>query len=163
GLKPPARGPSAEELLVHLFGRKPVDNHFATPEMRRFATLRAARNALGTGAAVVLGIGIVGGALTLSSIVRTSDVDQHTEREIVELNRQYEQVRRSMPTLDVAGGAMRDTVGFYSGYLQGYPSVVQFVLPLSSVLEAHPTVRLNQIAWQATDHAKALPDVNHDH
>jgi hypothetical protein len=125
--------------------------------MRRFATLRAARSAIVAGAAGVLAIGIVGGAVTLASIVHTSDVDQHTEREIVELNRQYEQVRRSMPTFDVAGAAMRDAVGFYSGYLQGYPSVVQFVVPLSAALEAHPSVKLNQLAWQATDDPKALP------
>jgi hypothetical protein len=159
GLKPPARGPGAEEVLVHLFERKPVDNHFATQEMRRFATLRAARNGIVAGAAGVLAIGIVGGAVTFASIMHTSDVDQHTEREIVELNRQYEQVRRSMPTFDVAGAAMRDAVGFYTGYLQGYPTVAQFVVPLSAALEAHPSVRLNQIAWQASDDAKAMPAI----
>jgi hypothetical protein len=68
--------------------------------------------------------------------MHTSDCGPSTEREIVELNRQYEQVRRSMPTFEVAGAAMRDAVGFYTGYLQGYPTVAQFVVPLSAALEA---------------------------
>jgi len=157
GLKPPARGPGAEELLVHLLDRKPPENHYATPEMRRFATLRSARNAIVTGAIGMLVVGIVGGVLTLARIMTTSERDQQTEREVMDLNRQYDQVRRSMPTYDVAGAAMRDAVGFYGGFIQGFPSMAQFAIPLSAALEAHPAVRLNQLAWQATDDAKAMP------
>jgi hypothetical protein len=157
GLKPPAKGPGAEEVLVHLFERKPIENHFATPDMRRFAVLRTARHAITTAAAGILAIGVVTGGLTLSRIMYTADADARTEREVAELNRQYDQIRRSMPNFDVAGAAMRDAVSFYSGFIQGFPSLPQFVVPLSAALEAHPTVRLNQLAWQATDDAKATP------
>ena len=55
GLKPPPLGSSAEEVLVHLFLRRPVPNHFASPELRRDATRRRARlllePGLGRGAA----------------------------------------------------------------------------------------------------------------
>ena len=33
------------------------------------------------------------------------------------------------------------------------------MVPLSAALEAHPSVKLNQLAWQATDDAKAMPGI----
>jgi hypothetical protein len=160
GLKPPPAGSSAEEILVHLFEKKPVDNHFATPEMRRFATLRSARNAIVMAAAGVLLIGIVTGAATLLNIVQTSEGDERTAREVVELNRQYEQIARAMPSFDVGGAAMRDAVTFYTGFIQGFPSMRGFLVPLSAALEKHPSVRLSQLAWQATDDSKATPPLS---
>ena len=62
-----------------------------------------------------------------------------------------------MPSFDIGAEAMRDAVTFYTGFIQGFPSVGTFVLPLSAALEKHPAVRLNQLAWQATDDPQMTP------
>ncbi len=43
GLKPAPLSSTAEEVFVHLYMMRPAANHFASPEMRRFETLRSAR------------------------------------------------------------------------------------------------------------------------
>ena len=62
GLKPPPLSSSAEEILAHLFFQKPGENHFAPPELRRFAVLRHARNAIGAVAGAILAAGLAYGA-----------------------------------------------------------------------------------------------------
>ena len=52
---------------------------------------------------------------------------------------------------------MRDAVAFYASFIERFPSPSAFLVPLSGVLEAHPNVRLTQLAWQATDDPKAVP------
>lgn len=159
GLKPPPQSSSAEEILVHLFQRRPVDNHFASSAMRRYWTLRTVRAALNAVSVGVLALGLLVGGLNLVRIVRAGDQDQATEREIRQANQVYEQIARTLPTYEVGGSTMRDAVGFYAAYMQSFPTVGAFVVPLSSVLESHPAVRLSQLAWQATDDANASPAI----
>jgi hypothetical protein len=80
-----------------------------------------------------------------------SDEDDKAGREIARLNREYDQMTRALPATGVGGAAMRDAVSFYTTYIQGYPSLTGFLVPLSGVLQEHPRVRLSQLAWQATD------------
>jgi hypothetical protein len=159
GLKPAPHTSSAEEILVHLFQKKPVENHFASPEMRRYWTLRNARNAISTGAAGVLLIGLATAGVTLATILHTAEGDERTAREELDINRAYDQLSRSMPHLGVGTETMRDAVTFYGTFIQNFPSITRFLVPLSAALEAHPAVRLNQLAWQATDDPKATPAI----
>ena len=156
-MTPPPRESTAEELLVHLLVRSPPRNHFASSEMRRFWTLRAARRALTTASFGVLAIGLVVGMLNLVRIAATSEADRNAEREARRVNQTYDEIARSLPTQQVGGATMRDAVAFYSGFVKDYPSLASFVIPLSAALEGHPAVRVSQIAWQATDDAKAVP------
>ena len=159
GLKPPPAGSSAEEVLVHLFGRRPVENHFASPEMRRYWTLRKARNAITAASALVLAAGLAIGGLNLRAILGAAEADQKTEREVAALNREYAKVTRSLPSFGagIGGAAMRDAVAFYTTFIQDFPSLAGFLVPLSGVLASHPNVRLAQVAWHATDDPKVLP------
>jgi len=160
GLKPPPSGSSAEEILVHLFGRRPIENHFASSEMRRHWTLRIARNAITLVSAGVLAIGIIFGGTNIVRIVFVSEVDQRTALEVSALNREYDQITRALPSFSVGGAAMRDAVTFYASFIQQFPSLGQFLVSLSGVLESHPNVRLAQVAWQATDDPKVSPPMS---
>lgn len=159
GLKPPPIASSAEAILVQLFTRKREANHFATPELRRYASYRHARIALNSAAAAVLLLGLCWGGWNGWLAVQKRDDDSNVTQRILALNRDYESIRRSMPVLGVGSDTMRDTVSFYNGTLKSYPSIIQFLLPVSHVLEAHPRIRLNQIAWQATDDEKTIPKI----
>ncbi|QJR16395.1 hypothetical protein [Usitatibacter palustris] len=157
GLKPPPLGSSAEEILVHLFLRKPVGNHYAPPELRSNAVLRSARIALTQVSVAVLVAGVAWGGYTLSQILRGDREDQRTTQEMKKLNREYDEISRALPSANVGGTAMRDTVAFYNGNLRSFPSIVEFLTPLSSVLNAYPRVRLLQVSWLASNDPRAEP------
>jgi hypothetical protein len=157
GLKPPPLSSSAEEILAHLFFQKPGENHFAPPELRKFAVLRHARNAIGIVAGAILAAGVAYGGWNLAGAMQGRQVDLQTERRILAAQRELEEVLRSMPAQGVGGQTMRDTVAFFSSSLREYPTVATFLLPLSGVLDRFPAIRLTQVVWQAADDDKTMP------
>ncbi len=157
GLKPPPISSSAEGVLAHLFLRRPGENHFASPEIRRFATIRHARIAINSVAAAILAAGLGFGAWNLSLALQDRDLDLQTAQRILALNREYDEIQRAMPAQGVAGQTMRDAVAFYAGSLRTYPTISALLLPVSGVLERYPAIRLTQVAWQAADDDKTLP------
>jgi len=157
GLKPPPPTSSAERILAFLQEKRGVENHFATPEMRRYWTFGRARNVINATSIAVLGVGIVVSILNLHGIFNAANEDQRTAREILSLNSEYDRITRALPAAGVGGAAMRDAASFYTRYIQGFPSLGGFLGPLSGVLEAHPRVRLSQLSWQATDDQRTTP------
>ncbi|MDH5264220.1 MAG: hypothetical protein OEX21_05660 [Betaproteobacteria bacterium] len=157
GLKPPPISSSAEGILAHLFLRRPGDNHFASPEIRRFATIRHARIAINSVAAAILATGLGFGAWNLSLALQNRDLDLQTAQRILALNREYDEIQRAMPAQGVAGQTMRDAVAFYAGSLRTYPTIAALLVPVSRILERYPAIRLTQVAWQAVDDDKTLP------
>ncbi|MCW5592778.1 MAG: hypothetical protein KIS74_11820 [Burkholderiales bacterium] len=157
GLKPPPLASSAEEVLAHLFARKPGENHFAPPELRRFAVIRKARNAIGAMAGVALAAGLGYAGWNLTGVLANRDADLQTARRIQAAQREYDEVSRSTPAMGVGGQTMRDTVAFFSSSLRQNITVTDFLVPLSTVLDKYPSIRLTQVAWEAADDDKALP------
>jgi len=157
GLRPAPLGSTCEEIFVHLFLLRPGQNHFASPEMRRFDTLRRAKAGIlrFAGAAVLASLGW--GAWNLQQALQKSDVDQRVAQQIQTLNGEYDAITRSLPSFGVGGSTMRDAVSFYNASIRGFPQVTDFAVALSGVLARHPGVRLAQLAWIATDDANATP------
>ena len=75
------------------------------------------------------------------------------------LNRETEEITRALPSFGVGGSTMRDAVTFYNASMRGFPTMIEFLVPLSQVLRAHPEVRLTQVTWQATDDPKTMPKI----
>jgi hypothetical protein len=159
GLKTPPQGSTAEEVMVHLFLMRPGRNHFAAPELRRFATLRTARQALNQVSAAVLVAGLAWGGYNLAGMLRASSADERVERQLQAYNREYDEITRTLPSFGVGGSAMRDAVTFYNASIKSFPAINDFVVPLSAVLLAHPHVRLNQLSWHAVDNPAIVPSL----
>jgi len=157
GLKPPPLDSTAEEVMVHLFLMRKAPNHFATPEMRRYATHRSARILVTQLAAGVLGASLAWGAWNLWRVFQETESDQKVSQQIVALNHETDEIVRSLPSFGVGGTTMRDAVTFYNAALRGYPTITDFLLPVSTVLRGHPDVKLLQVSWLATDDPKATP------
>ena len=157
GLKPPPLDSTSEEVMIHTFLLRRAENHFASPEMRRFAALRRARRVLNHAAAAVLVGSLAWAGWTFAHVYQSSEVDQRTAQQVAALDREHDQILKSMPSFGVGGSTMRDAVAFYNGAIRSFPSLPAFVMPISAVLGSHPTVRLTQIAWVATDDPKAMP------
>jgi hypothetical protein len=80
-------------------------------------------------------------------------------RQVADVNREYDEITRSMPSFGVGGSAMRDAVTFYNGSIKEFPSLPEFLKPLSSVLQSLPEMQLTQLSWIATDDMKAMPQM----
>jgi len=156
-LKPAPLDSTAEEVMVHLFLMRPSANHFAAPELRRHGTLRNARVAVNTVSVAFLLAGIGWGGYNLSRALESTEGDLAVTRQIASLNREYDEITKSMQSFGVGGSTMRDAVAFYNTSIRNFPSLPEFLAPLSTVLQAQPDVRLAQIAWLATDDPKSTP------
>ena len=157
GLRPPPLGSSAEEVYVHLFQIRPVANHFASPEMRRFDTLRRARQALTRASLVVVAAGLAWGGYNVLGAARSNQDDVILQQQLNALNGEYDEITRVTPSFGVGGSTMRDTVAFYNAAMKSYPSMPEFLESVSQVLGRHDPVRVLQVAWVATDNDKAMP------
>jgi hypothetical protein len=143
--------------MVHLFLLRRAENHFASSELTRHATHRKARLLVNQVSIAVLAVGVAWGGWNISRVFQASEADQKVAVELRALNREYDDITRALPSFGVGGSTMRDAVTFYNGSIRGFPTLIDFVVALSAVLGAHPEVRLNQLAWQATDDPNAIP------
>jgi hypothetical protein len=159
GLKPPPLGSSAEEVLVHLYLLRPSANHFASPEQRRHSTLRRARLALAQASFAFLAAGIGWGGYNVWRVAQGAEQEQRVNRDITAANREYDEIAKAMPSFGVGGSTMRDAVTFYNGSIRAFPRLDDFVRPISRLLQSRPNVRLQQLAWLATDDPKATPAI----
>ncbi|MEP7068884.1 MAG: hypothetical protein ABI789_06575 [Usitatibacter sp.] len=157
GLKPPPLDSTAEEVMVHLFLMRKAGNHFASPELRRHATQRSARLAVMQVAAAIFVASLAWGGWNLSRVFLASQADEKVTQQLAALNKENGEITRALPSFGVGGSTMRDTVTFYNGAIRGFPTLADFLVPLSTVLRAHPEVRLSQLSWQVTDDPKTVP------
>ena len=157
GLKPAPLDSTADEVMVHLFFLRKVPNHFATPEMRRHATIRGARVVVKQLAVLVVlaSMGVAG--WNVSRVFQANEADDKVAAELRNLDREYDNITKSLPSFGVGGSTMRDAVAFYNGSIRGFPTLSGFLVPLSRVLATYPGVKLEQLGWVATDDPKATP------
>jgi hypothetical protein len=157
GLKHPPLGSTAEEVFIHLFLLRRIENHFASSEMRRHATLRNTRILLNRLSIGALAASLAWGGWNLTRVFDTNDGDLLLAQQLAGVNREFEEITRSLPSFGVGGSTMRDAVSFYNTSIRGFPAITDFAVALSRVLLEHPGVRLTQLSWQATDDPKAAP------
>ncbi|HET9010524.1 MAG TPA: hypothetical protein VFN38_01855 [Gemmatimonadaceae bacterium] len=157
GLKPAPLDSTAEEVMVHLFLLRRAENHFAGEELRRHATLRRARIALTQVSLALVAASIAWAGWNLAPALKATEADLRVTQQVAALDRENNEILKSLPSFGVGGSTMRDAVSFYNGAIRGFPTLAGFVVPLSGVLREHPAVRVTQLAWLATDDAKATP------
>jgi hypothetical protein len=160
GLKPPPVSSNAEEILTFLFLRRKTDNHYASPELRRYATLRNVNGAIFTAAGAVLAAGLAYGGWNLWFGLQERERNLQTTQRIQAAGREFEEINAALPKQGLGGPAMRETVAFYTNSLRAYPTVASFLVPISGVLDRYPKIRLTQVVWQAADDDKFTPKVN---
>ena len=154
-LKPPPLDSTAEEVMVHLFLLRKIPNHFATPEMRRYAIRRSARILLTQLSLALIGVSLAWGAWNIWGVY--GETDQRLSSQVVGLNRESDEILHSLPSFGVGGACMRDAVA-YNGALRRFPTVTEFLVPSPGSC-AYPDVKLTQVAWEATDDPKATPRI----
>jgi hypothetical protein len=157
GLKPAPLDSTAEEVMVHLFLLRRAENHFAGEEQRRYAILRRARITLTQVSTALVAACLAWAGWHLAPALKATEADLRVAQQVSALDRETGDIMKSLPSFGVGGSTMRDAVSFYNGAIRGFPTLPGFLVPLSGVLREHPSVRVTQLAWLATDDAKATP------
>jgi hypothetical protein len=157
GLRPAPLDSTAEEVLVHLYLLRRSASHFASSELRRYATLRQVRIAVDRASVAILAAGVAWGGWNVARSYTGSEVDAAAEQRLAEINQEYDAVTRAMPSFGVGGATMRDVVSFYSSSIKPFPALAGFVERLSTVLGRHAGIQLTQLSWQAADDPNVMP------
>ena len=147
-LKPAPVSSHAEELLVHLYAQGRIENHFATPEQRRFNTYKRARFALFALTALVLAAGAVAAMINLYEASRISaEIDRRTTA-MKPLQIEYRAVVNEISKQTTASETVRDASAFYRQFISPAPaSPGDFLRAFSQVLTEFPNIQLLQLVW----------------
>ena len=159
-ISPAPTSSHAEEILCHLYSRGKLDNHFAAPAERRFASYRRARIAIFGVTAAVLAAGATGAVFNLYRMAEVSqEIEQRGRRETV-LQGEFQGVLNSMSTQKMATDTVRDTSIFFNSQIRPSPATPTFVLTdIAKVLDDFPRVRVNQVLWATHNDPTFVPPV----
>ncbi len=157
-LKPAPVSSHAEELLVHLYAQGRIDDHFATPEQRRFGIFKRARFGLFALTAGILAACTVGAGFNLYQASRiSSDIDHSTDM-TKPLQAEYRAVVNEISKQTAASETVRDASGFFVKYIRPAPaSPGDFVREFSQVFEEFPKMQLLQLVWAPVSDASTTP------
>jgi hypothetical protein len=157
-LKPAPVSSHAEELLVHLYAQGRIENHFATPEQRRFAMYKRVRFGLFAMTAGVLIAGTAAASFNLYQASKISnDIDQRSNT-MRPLQSEYRSVVSQISKQTAASETVRDASGFFNQYMRPTPaSPGDFVRTFSTALTDFPNIQLRQLVWAPVSDAGTTP------
>ena len=157
-LKPAPVSSHAEELLVHLYAQGRVENHFATPEQRRFGMFKRARFGLFALTAGILLAGSVGAGFNLYHASKISnEIDRRTEM-TKPLQAEYRTVVSEISKQTAASETVRDASGFFNQYMRPAAAAPgDFVREFSQVFAEFPNIQLLQLVWVPVTDASVTP------
>ena len=157
-LKPAPVSSHAEEVLVHLFAQTRIENHFATPEQRRFSTYKRVRFGLFVLTAGILAASAVASIFNLYQASRISnEIDQRAGK-MRPLEAEYRVVVNEISKQTAASDTVRDASGFFNQYMRPVPaSPGDFVRMFSQVFTEFPNIQLLQVVWVPAGDANVRP------
>ena len=157
-LKPAPVSSHAEELLVHLYAQGRIENHFATPEQRRFGVFKRARFGVFALTAGILAAATVGASFNLYEASKIStEIDRRTEL-AKPLQAEYRTVVNEISKQTAASETVRDASGFFNQYMRPAPaSPGDFVRAFSSIFAQFPNIQLQQLVWAPVGDVNATP------
>lgn len=157
-MKPAPASSHADGLLVHVYAQEGVENHFATPEQRRFAIYKRVRFGLFAIAAGIIAVCTVAASYNLFEAGKiSSEIDLRTAQ-AKPLQAEFRAVVNEMSKQTTASETVRDSSAFYNQFMRpSPPSPGNFVRAFSQVLTEFPNVQLQQLVWAPVGDANATP------
>ncbi|MCY7386702.1 MAG: hypothetical protein LH481_01345 [Burkholderiales bacterium] len=147
-LKPAPVSSHAEEVLVHLYAQNRIENHFATPEQRRFGMYKRVRFGLFALTAAVLAVGTMAAMFNLYEASKIStDIDRRTQA-MKPLQTEYRTVVSEISKQTAASETVRDASAFFNQYMRPIPAAPgDFVRAFAQALTEYPNIQLLQLVW----------------
>lgn len=152
-------GQFADELLVSLFARSRIQNHFAQPDQTRVARLQRFGVGLHALSATLLAGSAIGAVVMLAKAQQLSMDAERMQSQSASLGRQYQSLMSQMQTAQVSADTSRDAASFAAEFLEPTTSPSSILTMVSKVLSRHPEINVVGIGWKRSvdENAKA-PD-----
>ncbi len=158
GLKKPPSSSHAEQILVHTYAQTGLPNHFAEPQMRRFAIFRKARIVLFAFTAAVLTVGVAGTAFNFFEASQISNRIDARESVVRNSQSEYQTIFNTMRQQKLASDVARDTSAFYKSQIRPQPAAPGALLSdVSTVMAEFPRVKLLGLTWSVGADERAIP------
>lgn len=157
-LKPAPTSSHAEEVLVHLFAKGSIENHFAEKTQTRFARYRRTRIGLYGLTAGLLAAGAAGAAFNLyqASAIST-EIDRRSQM-ARGVQSEYQLVSKSMEGQTAASDTVRDASTFFRAQIRAQaPAPGPLLKDLAEVWSEFPDMRLVQAVWAPNQDAGFVP------
>ncbi|MBK9161907.1 MAG: hypothetical protein IPM27_10170 [Nitrosomonadales bacterium] len=138
----------ASQIFLHYLMAKPPQINYANAEHTHYNTVRQLRLALGwTAGAILFGSLAWSAADVWQSIGDVSEADSLTAQ-AQRIQREAQQITLSFPNTHAPASDMKAVVSVMRN-LDDYKPLPRNVLePVSSALERHPKIELNELAWE---------------
>ncbi len=157
-LKPGPMSSHAEEVLVHLYAQRRIENHFAAPDLLQFAKFRQQRFALHGATAAILAVGLGVTAFNLQQAAKISVDTDKLDLQARGQQSEYQNISNLIRGQISATAAMRDTSLFYRAHAMPATAAPGSILrEIARVWTDFPRMRINQIAWVPSHDASATP------
>ncbi len=158
GLKSVPQSSHAEQVLVHSYAQTTLENHFAEPATRRFATFRRARMGLVGVTVAALMLGVAGTIFNTHQANQIGAQIEQRDRLIRATETEYQNISASMRAQKLTSDVVRDASAFYSRSMRTSAVAPGAMLRgVSQVFSEFPRVRLLQIVWGANDDENFTP------
>ncbi|MBL8515022.1 MAG: hypothetical protein JNJ55_13605, partial [Betaproteobacteria bacterium] len=159
-LKPAPMSSHAEEILVHMWASKGVENHFAAPDFLKFAKYRRLRFATyaATAAILLAGLGVTAFNMQQASLISA----ENDRRDLQSRGQQseYQNISNLIRGQISATSAMRDSSLFYRAQANpATPAPGDFLRGVARVWQEFPALRLDQLVWAPHHDGNVSPTV----
>jgi hypothetical protein len=159
-MKPLPISSGAEGLMVHLFAKSRLDNHFAQDDQTRVARLGKTGTAIHIANGAILAASLATAVVLLAQGQRISAESDRRDTQAKSLATQHQKLISQIQIAQVSSDTSRDAAAFNAKFLEPEPTPVGLLGDISRVLVNFPEVSLQQLAWQASNDEKvqvALP------
>ena len=147
--------PTADRLFVHLLARRPVSNHYATPDETRGFVMRRVRRSLGAaGAALLAGACLFGGIVALEGVTARGHARSLALHAALYESR-YRAARATLPPAPAEPVELERVVSAARALHGRRADPIELLALLADALAGFPRVRIEGLAWRASGDAES--------
>lgn len=151
GFKAPAAELTSEMLYLHLLGRYPPPQHYASPSLLWYRRLRLARaGILGVTALLLAAGGYVAGQ-NIDQALDDYRQSEKISRETQDYFNQYQAIKNTFPPTPATPENMKNAVELMHAAHDKDVMPERLLALVSQALETSRSIKLNQIKWRASD------------
>lgn len=143
-----ATGSDATQIFLHQLAAKPPKTNYASADHTRYFTLWQLRRTLNWAAATLLFGNLVWAGANIWQGDRNAKEALLQETQTQRVQGDIEKITRSFPSTNVPASDMKAAVSVMRQLEKSAPFPADILHPLSKVLDQHPRIELDELAWR---------------
>lgn len=151
---------TSEILYLHLLGRFPPSQHYASPEQMWYSRLRQTRAGILGATALLLAAGSYVAGSNLDLALADYKQSEKITHETQGYSSQYQAIKNGLPPMPTTPENMKNAVELMQAVYVNDVTPQRLVELVSQALETSASIKLNQMKWQVRDtpNEESAPD-----